>query len=202
MLLQGVIRSCKLKKVRQYNDLQNATHKTKVWWATQTPLTTGCYGRVAVLAPVLAPVMLLLWQASHEWGNDRIVITIDWLIIESSSSAMLRTRTSSIIYKNFVDMREGMGQRPFTEVISCSLKGAPLSARKRNQKLRNIRLYRAFNTGSDVSHVTPKGFPWVGACATRSWVSRPFFWCFRICCVVLHVRVLFFSFFCFFFLFF
>jgi hypothetical protein len=30
----------------------------------------------------------------------------------------------------------------------------------------------------------------VHACATGSWVSRPFFGCFRICYIVLHVRVL------------
>ena len=30
-------------------------------------------------------------------------------------------------------------------------------------------------TGSDISHVTPKGFPWVRTCATRSWGFPPFF---------------------------
>ena len=62
----------------------------------------------------------------------------------------------------------------------------------RNRKLRNIYPSRAFSPVGHQSH-DPKGGslgrahpqPEVG-------ISRPFFGCFRICCVVLHIRDVFF----------
>ena len=67
---KGVIRICKSKNDRQRNgqkkngqkDKQRSTHKTKDR-VTRTPLKTvgelGCFGRVAVPSPLLAPVFAL-----------------------------------------------------------------------------------------------------------------------------------------------
>ena len=67
--IKGIIRSCKLKKDRKYNDQQNTTYKT-IDGATRTPLKTGVNtdARKGSAVPVaLVPVVLLDFMLHAKW---------------------------------------------------------------------------------------------------------------------------------------
>ena len=116
----------------------------------------------------------------------------------SSISARFKSYLRRWSYRKWRDRKRHW---PDPEMITWPQRVFPLGAHVHNRELRNIRPSTAYSPVVTLVTWHGRRFPCVRACATRSWSFPPFYGCFRICRVVLHVRIPFFFFFFFFFFF-